>query len=462
MPKQAKSSIAKVRQTCQEYPDEFSATPAGDLRCNLCDVLVKCDKKFFVDSHRKSKQHQGKLETKSKSQSKQTFLHFDQVNFKEQVVSSLLAADIPLHKLNHPSLKSLFVRMGKVLPSETAARACVAKLASQKQEQIQEILCDKKIFLIVDEAEVAKQKYISVLVGSLDAPNQTFLVNRHPLHSGRNVNSSIILHPVYDILRQLEIKRESFSLFLTDAARYMSSAGKTLKELYPSLMHVTSFAHLLHNCAMRVRAHIKNIDEVIATIKAATIENKHRMKDFHGAGVPSPPDLVITSWATWLKAVLYYSENLPAVRTIVDNWTSAGLLVSRAKDAINVEGLVSDLAKINQYRTLAANVEFLKGSASTITKAYGLLKNMQFDDDSCAMKDYINKPLSNSDLETILNCANLTIDPTSYALLQKAQPTSAAVERSFSMLNKLLRKDRNFDAKNVKKYMILYYNKTSL
>ena len=167
------------------------------------------------------------METKSKSQNKQTFLHFDQVNFKEQVASSFLAADIPLHKLNHPSLKSLFARMGKVLPSETAARACVAKLASQKEEQIQELLRNKKIFLIVDEAEVAKQKYISVLVCSLDAPNQTFLVNCHPLDSGRNVNSSIILHTVDDILRQLEIKRENFSLFLTYAARYMSSAGKT-------------------------------------------------------------------------------------------------------------------------------------------------------------------------------------------------------------------------------------------
>ena len=122
---------------------------------------------------------------------------------------------------------------------------------------------------------------------------------------------------------------------------------------------------------------------------------------------------------------------------------------------------MSDLVKINQYRTLTANVEFLEGSASTITKAYGLLKNMQFDD-SRAIKDYINKRLSNSDLETIINCTNLTIDPTSYALLQKAQPTSAAGERSFSMLNKLLRKDRNFDVKNIKKYMMLYYNKTSL
>ena len=103
--------------------------------------------KFFVESHRKSKQHQRKLETRSESQSKQTFLQLDQVNFKEQAVSSFLAADIPLHKLNHPSLKSLFATMGKVLPSKTAARACVAKLASQKEEQIQQLLRDKTFFL---------------------------------------------------------------------------------------------------------------------------------------------------------------------------------------------------------------------------------------------------------------------------------------------------------------------------
>ena len=86
------------------------------------------------------------METKSKSQSKQTFLQLDQVNFKEQAVSSFLAADIPLHKLNRSSVKSLFATMGKVLPSEIAARACVAKLAFQKEEQIQELLCDKKFF----------------------------------------------------------------------------------------------------------------------------------------------------------------------------------------------------------------------------------------------------------------------------------------------------------------------------
>ena len=70
---------------------------------------------------------------------------------------------------------------------------------------------------------------------------------------------------------------------------------------------------------MRVRAHFKNIDEIIATIKAATIKNKDRKKNFHDTGLPSPPDPVITRWPTWLRAALYCSENLPAVRAIVNN-----------------------------------------------------------------------------------------------------------------------------------------------
>ena len=41
------------------------------------------------------------------------------------------------------------------MPSE-----CVAKLASQKEEQIQKLLRDKKVFLIVDEAEVAKKSIL--------------------------------------------------------------------------------------------------------------------------------------------------------------------------------------------------------------------------------------------------------------------------------------------------------------
>ena len=118
-----------------------------------------------------------------------------------------------------------------------------------------------------------------------------------------------------------------------------------------------------------------------------------------------------------------------------------------------------DLIRINQYRILVTNVELLKANDCTMTEAYELLTNMYFLDDPCSIQAYIKERLSNSDLKAIINCTNLPIAPTAYAMLQKAQPTSAAVEQIFSMLSKLLRKDRNFDIKNVKKYMLLYFNK---
>ena len=129
--------------------------------------------------------------------------------------------------------------------------------------------------------------------------------------------------------------------------------------------------------------------------------------------MPSPVPL-ITQWATWLRAALYYRENFPAVRTVVNNWTSEGLLVSRAKEAVNVDALVPDLVRINQYQTLTTNVELFEASDCTLTEAYELLKNMHFLDDPSSIQAYIKNRLSNSDLEAVINCANFSIAPTTY------------------------------------------------
>ena len=50
------------------------------------------------------------------------------------------------------------------------------------------------------------------------------------------------------------------------------------------------------------------------------------------------------------------------------------------------------------------------------------------------------------------------VPPAVYCLLKRRQPTTAAVERSFSMLNKLLAKNKNFLPKNVKRNMCMHCN----
>ena len=80
-----------------------------------------------MENHRESKHHQAGLLGKA------NLLQLDQQNFTEKFTSSFLATDIPFHKLNHTVLKSLFGAREKVLPSEAAAQASIAKLASQKE-----------------------------------------------------------------------------------------------------------------------------------------------------------------------------------------------------------------------------------------------------------------------------------------------------------------------------------------
>ena len=78
----------------------------------------------------------------------------------------------------------------------------------------------------------------------------------------------------------------------------MCLAGKTDKKLYPCLIHVTCIAYSIHYCAMRVQAHCKEIDYLIASVKAATIKNKDQHNDFREAGLPAPSDPVLSRWST--------------------------------------------------------------------------------------------------------------------------------------------------------------------
>ena len=78
-------------------------------------------------------------------------------------------------------------------------------------------------------------------------------------------------------------------LLLSDAARYMTAAGPLLQQLYPRLVHVTCTAQLLQNCAEKVRAYFSDVDDLIATMKAATVRSKDRKELFASIGYPPQP-----------------------------------------------------------------------------------------------------------------------------------------------------------------------------
>ena len=193
-----------------------------------------------------------------------------------------MSADIPLYKLNNTHIKSLFRDTGHRLASETTYRRTALQLSEDELKQIRNAVHDKQIFLVVDKSTLFGTQYLNILMGTVETPYVSYLYDCQPLKCAPN--SNIIAQAVDDAVRNLGINKSLFCLLLSDAAKYMIAAGITLKFLCPKLFQVTCVAHLLHNCAMKIKSHFEDVDQLNAKVKAVTIINKTRLAKFSAIG----------------------------------------------------------------------------------------------------------------------------------------------------------------------------------
>ena len=170
-----------------------------------------------------------------------------------------------MYKLNNTHIRNLFRDLGHRLPSETICRRTALQLSEDELKRIRNAVHDKQSFLIIDESTLSGTQYLNILVGSLQTPHVSYLYECQPLKCAPN--SNIIAQAVNDAIRNLEINRSFFCLLLSDAAKYTIAAGIILKSLYTKLFHVTCVAHLLHNCAMKIKSHFEDVDKLIQKSK---------------------------------------------------------------------------------------------------------------------------------------------------------------------------------------------------
>ena len=124
---------------------------------------------------------------------------------------------------------------------------------------------------------------------------------------------------------------------------------------------------------MKIKPHFEDVDQLIAKVKAVTINNKARQAKFSAIGYPPQP--VPTRWESWLNAVLYYAKNLPEVKAIVESFVGSGLLVTQAKVNLQKSGLAGQLLKINdQYKRLVKLIE--KMESISLKKQCKQFKNL--------------------------------------------------------------------------------------
>ena len=147
------------------------------------------------------------------------------------------------------------------------------------------------------------------------------------------------------------------------------------------------------------------------------------------------------------------------MKAIVESFVGSGILLTQAKISLQKSGLAGQLLKIkDQYECLVKLIEKMESAEYTIKEAVQAIQELDFGKDTCNINQYIKERMQNNDIFEILNMKRQDISPALYHMLQNSQPRSTSVERSFSMLKKLLAKDRKFKVENVQHYMILHFN----
>ena len=451
MAKQDQNTILKLKNYMLLDKNTLFLNNKNELICRVCEIQINTYKKSFVTQHLLTKMHK-KNYSENYNKISQTQLPFEKKTVIDIIADGFLGANIPLYKIRFKSIKDMFMNFNITPPSETSIRSKVDIKYEIFIQKIKTIMKDCRFFLQVDESQINNKKYVNILIGDINIPKNIYLIESKEIIS--SVNSQTITICIDDIIKEFELKRENFYLILSDSARYMMKSVRNLKILYPNLMHVTCFAHALHNCVFKIKKNYKNVDFLIASMKGMVHKNINRKQLFQEIGpIPCP---IVTRWGTWLNAVHFYSKNLNEIKNIVESIHDEGVLVGNAKKSISIETTSDEITFISiNYNSLSDLIERCLNEFITIEDTIKITDELKFNDDKLEIKNYLENKINQTDILNINKMPNIYIRN----LLLKCPSTTIQIERSFSILGKILEKERNFAYGNAKKYMVLYYNK---
>ena len=124
------------------------------------------------------------------------------------MTAAFLSADIPLYKLNNSDQQALFKYLGQKAPSESACQKRIDDMGKCEVNRICNILSDKVIFMVINEADISGSKYVNTLVGDIEQPEITYLLHCKILDA--SPNQQTVVHAVDDAIRTLQTDRNNF------------------------------------------------------------------------------------------------------------------------------------------------------------------------------------------------------------------------------------------------------------
>lgn len=407
--------------------------------------------------------------------------------FRRDLCEAFVSADIPLNKLSAVKLSHFLEGYtGYTVPNQSTLRKYyVPDIYQNTLASLQRKAAGKKLWVSLDETTDAEQRYVACFVfgilGVEDEQGKCYLGNVAELQS---VNHSTVAAFFNDSIRIIWPEQTLYDNILvatTDAAPYMIKAMRTLKGLFPKMVHVTCLAHGLHRVAELVRATNPDVNRLISSAKSVFLKAPHRTQLFKQLcpNVPLPPSPVVTRWGTWLAAAQYYATNLEALVNVMMSLDS-----NEAQSIKECQDLVNKIEIKNSLTFIATNFTILQTTITKLeTRGLRIESAVQMIADVEKRLQNLHDPTYHQKLTSVLNknVGFQTIKEISQVLsgqLNKSQNefikgcscsdlsafafapvVSCDVERMFSVYNTILADNRrSFLFENLKQYLIIKCN----
>lgn len=493
----------KEKETLEQFNNRMASAYPGVFRadksvlfCLMCDIKVNAKQVSTVKQHLDTDKHKNAVKRKTGASSKsQTLLttlgattdkNRNANEFTMDLAKCFLEANIPLHKITHPSMKGFLEKHTKyAAPSESVLRQkCLPTLYDECIEKMKKIAADNYIWVSLDECTDCEQRFVANFVfGVLGVEKER---GRSYLFASKvltKTNSVTIAQFFDESLNELNVDKSKVLLVVTDAAPYMVAAMEALKVLYPKMLHVTCAAHGLHRVAEVVRTNFKDVNKIISNVKKTFTNAPRRKLLFQDMfpKIPLPPRPVITRWGTWIEAAIYFADNFKEVCAFyqkLDPKDDAKCVVE-AKEAIKVKGVKADLAFVkSNFSSIPIAITKLEAKGVLLSEAISNFESVKGDLKAIPRrKEFIQKfenvYAKNKGLQTLVKIANILegkqtetdeyideLTPNELNAFKYSPIVSCDVERSFSAYNRLLEDcRRSFVFENLQKHVVIHCNK---
>lgn len=475
MPKTKLSSAGRLKGYQDEFSSEFISTDSKILYCKACEKKVGSEKRYQVLQHINTSKHKESVARKRNTNSamqKQLVECFGSrlTQFSSDLCQAFLAADIPLFKLNNPTLRNFLHKYtNEHIPDESTLRKTyVSRCYEKVMSNIQKSLRNQYVWVSVDETTDSEGRFVTnIVVGALskEQPTTPYLLNVGQLEVTNNTTVTQFVIDSMKLLWPDGIRYNNVLLMVTDAASYMIKSGTTLKGIFPNLIHLTCLAHGLHRIAETIRSCYPLVDKLVSSVKKIFVKAPSRVQIFRtiAPDTPLPPQPILTRWGSWLEAALYYSEHLPKIREVVKALDpNEAASIELAQQTLSSKELESNLVFITAHfhcipkaiTSLEAVGIPLHQSFAKFDKTVSTLKTVPGVVGETVKQKVTNVLSKNPGYNVLLEIVDVlegkapttpteqSLSTEQLAAFVNAPVTSCDVERSFSRYKALLRDNR--------------------